>query len=78
MDATFKDFLQSGRALLTDTKTPRKLAAVGTKLNPLKVGGMDETDPYKAFVKRVISEKPKKGELVKDLKRFIEGAEAQL
>lgn len=81
MDGTLKNFLESGKALLTDTKT-RKPKAVAPK--PPKVGFetaselKGENDPHKKFVKRVIDAKPKKSDLVEDLKSFIEKAEAEL
>ncbi len=73
----FKQFLASGRTLLVDTKTPRKVAAKTQKIAPEALGHV-ETDPYKIFIKKVTQEKPKKVELVKEFKRFIEAAEAQL
>jgi hypothetical protein len=77
MDATFKEFLASGRTLLLDTKTPRKVVPAGRKIKKEDMG-LTETDPYKNFVKRVVAEKPKKTEIVKELKRFAEAAEANL
>lgn len=77
MDNTFKEFLASGRTLLLDTKTPRKLVAPARKIKKEDMG-LGETDPYKAFVRRVVQEKPKKTEIVKELKRFAEAAEANL
>ena len=77
MSDYFKEFLASGRSLLTDTKTPRKMAA---KSRPIKKEhmGLTETDPYKAFIKKVIDEKPPKKELVKEFKRFCDAAEEAL
>ena len=78
MDSHFQDLMKRGKMILVDTKTPRKMAAVTKKIDPLKTPGLTETDPFKSFIKRVISEKPKKDELVKDFKRFIDVAEAEL
>ena len=72
-----RELLASGKRLLLDTKTPRKLAAKTGKMEA-PLGEPTETDPFRAFSKRVISEKPKKVEVVKDIKRFIEVAEAAL
>ena len=78
MDATLKDFLASGKALLTDTKTPRKVAAKTQKLKKEALGGPPETDPFKIFVKRVVDAKPPKKEMVAEFKRFISAAESEL
>jgi hypothetical protein len=77
MDATYKSFLESGRHLVMDTKTPRK---VGTKPPPIAMtgGGPGSDDPHRVFVKSTISGKPKKADLVKDIEKFIKQAEASL
>jgi hypothetical protein len=72
-----RELLASGKRLLLDTKTPRKVAAKTAKMEA-PLGEPTETDPYRVFSKRVIHEKPKKSELIKDIKRFIETAEALL
>ena len=77
MDQTLKALLERGGALLSDTKTPRKSAAKTVTITPAAVGA-PETDPYRAFSRRAISEKPKKVELVKEIKNFIASAEADL
>ena len=76
MNEAFLAFQQSGKKLLVDTKTPatkqkREQIAKNAK-EPL------ETDPHKAFVKRTITDKPKKQDVVKEFKRFIEEAESKL
>jgi hypothetical protein len=70
----------SGRKLLTDTKQPRKLPMTSKKgaAPPPALEGPIETDPFKVFIRRAINEKPPKTELVKDLQRFIDSAEAVL
>jgi hypothetical protein len=75
MDATYKSFMESGRSMILDTKIPRK---VGTKPPPIAMAAGGESDPHKVFVKNTISSKPKKGDLVKDIERFIKQAEACL
>lgn len=77
MSDYFKEFMTSGRALLLDTKSPRKVVPAARAIKKEHMGVV-ETDPYKAFVKRVVTEKPKKTEIVKELKRFAEAAEAAL
>jgi hypothetical protein len=73
-----QQFLASGRALLTDTKQPRKLPMTSKKgaAPPPALGAPAETDPYKIFTRRAVMEKPSKADLVKDIQRFIEAAEA--
>jgi hypothetical protein len=76
MSEALKDFLASGRKLLGDTKTP---TAKTTKKQPPAVGtGPVETDPHKIFQRRTIQEKPKKSEVVEDMKKFIKQAEDKL
>jgi hypothetical protein len=67
--------LSNGVNILTDTKTPKKPKAPATSIEKAKV---PETDPHKAFVRRCIAERPKKEDVVKDLKRFIDAAEAEM
>lgn len=78
MDATLKALLDSGKKLLTDTKMPRKAAAAkpGKKMGVIEEVG--ETDPFRIFSKRVIAEKPKRADVLKEIRRFIESAEAAL
>jgi len=76
MSEALKDFLASGRKLLGDTKTP---TAKETKKQPPSVGsGPVETDPHKIFQRRTIQQKPKKSEVVEDMKKFIKQAEDKL
>lgn len=71
-----KQVLASGRQILTDTK------AVASKEKREKIVKNStqppESDPHKAFIKKTITEKPKKEDVVKDLKRFIEEVESKL
>ena len=64
-----KDILNSGKKILSDTKTP-KLVKESKKNVPEALG-----DPHKVFIRRCIQERPKKAEVVAELKRFIEAAE---
>jgi len=89
MDATLKGLIETGRQLITDTKTKRpgsittekqakKLKKKHGETAAAMASAPAETDPYRIFTKRCISEKPKKAEVVDDIKRFIAAAEAQL
>jgi hypothetical protein len=74
MSEVLKDFMKSGKTLIIDTKSPRKT------LKPTKKASLSAVEdcPHAVFVRRVIQEKPKPKELLKDIKRFIESAEAEL
>lgn len=71
MSSYLKDLLASGRKILDDTKVlPVKRETKGSSIhNPI------ESDPHKIFIKRAISERPKKGEMVDEIKKFIKQAE---
>ena len=74
--AYLKQLLASGKTLLADTKIPaskekREKVAKNAQEPP-------DSDPHKAFVKRTITDKPSKEDVVKDFKRFIKEAEAKL
>ena len=82
MDDHFKHFLDSGKKLLTDTKAPRRVAAPvkgkrDTGPAQPKMSDLSD-DPHAVFVRRVVNEKPKKPEIVEQIKRFIVVAEANL
>ena len=77
MDGTLKALFDTGRKILGDTKAPRP-AHRKSKVTKEEIEGVAETDPHKNFIKRTIAEKPKKPELIKDIKRFIEQAEQEL
>jgi hypothetical protein len=75
MDGTYKDFLASGRSLITDTKTAKvksesvKKAKTGFDTPPL------EKDPHRVLIRRCIDDRIKKSDVVEELKKFIETAE---
>jgi hypothetical protein len=75
MDGTYKDFLASGRSLITDTKTAKvksesvKKAKTGFDTPPL------EKDPHRVLIRRCVEDKIKKSDVVEELKKFIETAE---
>ncbi len=81
MSDYLSQLLKSGRMILADTKQvkipPSKKAAKG-KASMNDVSGVMEQDPHKNFIKWCISEKPKPKEIVAQMKKFIEGAEAEL
>ena len=76
-DNILKAFLHSGRHLLMDTKVPKKTGKK-EKVTKEEVLGDMESDPHKIFRKRCIAEKPKKMDVVMDIRRFIEAAEKDL
>jgi len=79
MSDYLSQLLKSGRMILADTKQvkipPSKKKG---KASMDDVMGKMEQDPHKNFIKWCISEKPKPKEIVAQLKKFIEGAEAEL
>jgi hypothetical protein len=72
MGNELREFMKSGKVLITDTKTPRQLKPK-EKAKPDEVG-----DPHKMFVRQTIQNKPKKLELVEEFKKFIKVEEAKL
>ena len=74
MEGFLRDFLASGKKLLDDTKQIKMKTAKQKK----KAAEPLSDDPHKNFVRRVIAEKPKKKEIVDDIKKFISAAEADL
>ena len=80
IDETFKNFLQSGRTILRDTKQPRKMhpkVEKGKEAHRLKQSPVSD-DPHKVFVRKVVAEKPKKKDMLEQIKRFIVSAEEDL
>lgn len=78
MDGTYKDFVSSGRALITDTKTP-KVKSQSVKQS--KVGleaPVEERDPHRVLIKRCINDRIKKSDVIEEFKKFIVAAEAAL
>lgn len=77
MDNNFREFLASGKALVTDTKTP-KVKSESVKA-PKK--GMDvqvSSDPHRVLIRRCIDDKIKKSDVIVEFKKFIDAAEAAL
>jgi len=74
MSSVLKDLMSSGRKILADTKQP----PMEKKVKPSTINNPVETDPHKVFIKRTIAEKPKKAEVVEEMKRFCKAAEDAL
>jgi ABC-type molybdate transport system substrate-binding protein len=72
-----KDFLSSGRKLITDTKI-KYIKNASKEAKVLKEKPVAEGNPHQVFVKRTILEKPKKSEIVEEFVKFIKSAEEQL
>ena len=76
MSSYLKDVLSSGRKLLTDTKQLPPATPKGQeKPKPSSIHTPPETDPHKVFIRRAINERPKKTEMVEEMKKFIKQAE---
>ena len=75
MDGTYREFLASGRALITDTKTAKvksesvKKAKAGFDTPPA------DKDPHRVLIRRCIDDRIKKSDIVEEFKNFIQQAE---
>ena len=76
-DNTFKDFMSSGRALITDTKSA-KVKSESVKAPKKGVDVPVSGDPHRVLIKRCIDEKIKKSEVIEEFKKFIQAAEEAL
>ena len=76
MSDKLAEFFTTGRKLVSDTKQPKP--AHKKKQSATQDIAAFEGDPHKVFIKRTISERPKKLEIIKDIVRFIKAAEAEL
>jgi len=74
MDGTLKQFMESGKHLIQNSKLPKQ---VPSKIAPAK---QDEFvgDAHQVFVRRTKKELPKKQDIVEELKKFIKVAEADI
>lgn len=78
MDGVFKDFMNSGRSLITDTKTA-KVKSESVKAN--KVGletPVECKDPHRMLIRRCIDDRIKKSDVIEEFKKFITAAEEAL
>ena len=73
MDETFKQMVQSGKALITDTKVA-KTKSIEAPKKGLETKPVD-TDPLKTLIRRCIEEKIPKKDVVEEFKKLIEVAE---
>lgn len=79
MEGALKDFLTSGKALITDTKLPKvKSESVKAPKTGTVAMTTENNDPHKILIKRCIDDKISKKDLVEELKKFIAVAEAEL
>ena len=81
MDERLAQLLKSGQKVLSDTKARKPIAHAPkkSKIPPLTQDmAVQETDPHKRFVKMCVQNKPKKAEMLKDIRSLIEAAEAEL
>ncbi len=75
MSSYLNDMLKMGKKIIDDTKAP----AIKKGKKPIPaMDSMGETDPYRILVKRLIQDKPKKEEVVKEFKRFIKCKEDEM
>ena len=77
MSDYLKQFLSKGGRILGDTKEPG-VKKVIAKVAPAPLGTPAPEDPHRAFIDRCIQEKPKKVDIVEDLKRFVKIEDAKL
>lgn len=78
MDGNYRDFMSSGKALITDTKTPKvKSESVKAAKRGLEAV-IEEKDPHRVLIRRCIDDKISKKDVVEEFKKFIDAAEAAL
>ena len=77
MSDALRDFLKSGRAIITDTKLPKSQP---TKKQVALQESLSEPvgDRHQVFVKRVIQQKPKKSEILEEFVKIVAEAEKEL
>lgn len=76
MDDNFRNFLESGRKILVDTKTKRPKQPEVKKLPAPKAEG--PKDPRESFIKTCIRDKPPKKFVLEFWQEEIEKEEAKL
>ena len=77
MDKLLQDLAQSGRRIITDSKTPKQ-NKTKTQAIPVKAQEKMSGDAHEVFIKRCVKDKPPKKELVEEFKKFIDAAEKLL
>lgn len=79
MDANYRDFVASGRALITDTKTAKvKAVSVKAPAKAIDAVPIGSQDPHRVLIKRCIDDKIKKSDVIEEFKKFIQSAEEAL
>lgn len=79
-----KDLIASGKSFILDTKTPRQIQSPTKKSekkgfqNPAAGSMTAETDPHKVFISRVINQKMKAKDIVCEIQRMCDSADALL
>ena len=78
MSSFLDDFYKSGRRIVLDTKQPKIKKTERPKDPMTGKSPLPAEGAHEVFIKRCINDKPSKKEVVEDIKRFIEAAEAKL
>ena len=80
MDTGLKNFLDTKKNLILDTKLPGKLKQKTQVVKPNKNDMHKPLDPdqYRAFANTVIKDKPSKKDLIEKIELFIQAEEAKL
>jgi hypothetical protein len=78
MSDILKEFLASGKRMISDTKQPKVKTTPVNKKHKEEALAEDEPDPHKRFVKYCIKNKPDTKEMIKEFEKFIEVEEAKL
>lgn len=79
MDQGLRNFINSQRSLILDTKIPgsKKQKSAAPKASEAPDRNLDP-DPFKRFAIKVVKDKLNKKEVVEHFQKFIEEAEAKL
>ena len=79
MDNNYREFVASGRALITDTKTAKvKAVSVKAPAKAIDAVPVGSQDPHRVLIKRCIDDKIKKSDVIEEFKKFIQSAEEAL
>lgn len=77
-DGFVAEFLKSGKALISDTKTPKVKSESVKATKPEQKALVVDSDAHKVLIRRAVTDKMKKSDLVEEFKKFILAAEAEL
>ena len=80
MDSGLRNFLETKKNLILDTKLPsiRKQKTEVPKVPKSMQERPIENDPYKKFANTVIKDKPTKKDIIEKIQSFIDAEEAKL